>query len=137
MIYTLFFMAILFGKLSIAEPLPIASSVHSVCDIVEHRQKYEGKEVTVESVLVASRHGAVLAGKPCGEGIYISHEAGRMDGKWPAFDNALVKVASGLETAPLRVRVKGVYRSRVPDGKRTIRQIELNEIMEVEFLPKP
>lgn len=136
MIYTLFLMAFLPGDIQETEPTPMASTVQ-VCEIVQHRQKYEGKEVTVESVLVASRHGAVLAGKPCGEGIYISHQAGRTGGKWPAFDNALVKASTGLETAPLHVRVRGVYHDRVPDGKRTIRQIELNEILEVEFMPKP
>ena len=137
MIHTMFLMVLLLGKPSNAQPLPVASVVHSVCDIVEGRDKYDGKEVTVESFLIASRHGAVLAGKPCGKGMYISHEADRKDGKWPAFDDALVKAATGLETAPLRVRVKGVYHNRVSDGKRTIRQIDLNEILAVDFLPKP
>ena len=97
MIYTVFLMAFLLGGISKTESTLLAALTVPVCEIVQHRQKYDGKEVTVESVLVASRHGAVLAGKPCGEGIYISHEAGRTDGKWPAFDDALVKASTGLK----------------------------------------
>jgi hypothetical protein len=122
-----------------ANPAPQQASTqpvaHSVCALLKQQDFYDGKEVSVESLLVAGRHGAVLAGKTCGR-IYISHEAGQTEGKWPQFDDALVKKATGLETRPLKVNIRGIFHARVAYGKTTIRQIEVLEVLDVSFLPK-
>ena len=137
MIYKLFF-AILLVNSQPDQETSLKPVVHSVCDILENPGNYDHKEITVESFLTASKHAAVINEETChkGIGIYVSHETGRSDGNWPAFDSALVKKASGLETAPLRVRVRGVFRNRVRHGKTTIYQLELTEILEVAFQSK-
>lgn len=137
MIYARLLTVILMTAVPVPQVSPSKLVTHSVCDVLDDRQTYNNKEVQVEALLVASQHGAVLQGKTCGEGIYISHEAGRKDGNWPAFDEAIVKKASGLETAPLHVELRGLFRNRVPYGKSTIRQIEVHEVLSVMFLPKP
>lgn len=137
MIYGLFLAITTLTMPSMISDAPLKPVAHSVCDVLKASKAYDQKEVVVEAPLVGSGHGAVLVGEECHKGIYVTHEAGRKDGNWPAFDKALIQKQTGLETAPLRVKVRGIYRDRVRNGKRTIRQIELNEILEVKFLPKP
>ena len=114
-------------------PQPV---VHSVCALLKQSDLYEGKEIDVESVLVANLHAAVLVGKPCGKNIYISHEAGQTGGKWHQLDEAIVTKASGLESREVKVRIRGIFHSKVPYGKTTIRQIEVTEVLDISFLPK-
>ena len=139
MIYKLLFAILLVSASS--SPVQETSRkpvVHSVCEILKNPGKYDQREVTIESFLRASSHAVVINEQACnrGVGIYVSHDAGRSDGNWPAFDSALAMKAGGLETAPLRVKVRGVFRDRVRHGKTTIHQLELTEILDVAFQSK-
>lgn len=137
MIYGLFLATVMLTMPSSVSDETPKLVAHTVCELLETAKAHDQKEVIVESLLIGSRHGAVLAGEECHKGIYITHEAGKKDGNWPAFDKALIQKQAGLEAAPLRVTVRGIYRDRVRNGTRTIRQIELKEVLEVTFLSRP
>jgi hypothetical protein len=129
---TLIFIALLL-PLHVRQSAVSAITVRTVCEVVRHPDLYEGKVVYVESFVLASQHGVVLVGDQCKNGIYLSHEAGKTGGKWPEFDQALARKSTGLDTRPLWVKVKGVYRSKYHTAKRLIRQLEVLEVLDVSI----
>jgi hypothetical protein len=104
-----------------------------ICSLVEQAQNYDGKEVYVDSLLLASQHAVVLTGTPCGRGIYVTYPSGKNETKWRDFYEAVYAKSSGGETAALHVKLKGIFHSRIPHGSDTIRQIEVNEVLDVSF----
>ena len=106
-----------------------------VCSLVEQAQNYDGKEVYVDSLLLASQHAVVLTGTPCGRGIYVTYPSGKNETKWRDFYEAVYAKSTGAETAALHVKLKGIFHSRIPYGNDTIRQIEVREVLEVSFDP--
>jgi hypothetical protein len=108
-------------------------TTQSVCDIVKHPKLWNGRTTTVESYVEARKHSIVLTGAACGKGINLSHEWGKSDGKWPSFDEALMRKATGLDKRPFQVSVRGVYHAHVPHGTKAIRQLEVLEVLELSF----
>jgi hypothetical protein len=115
------------------QPQRPEAAIHLVCAVVQHPELWDGHTVTIMSSVVASRHGVVLTGAECGKGVYISHESGKQNGKWPDFDEAIVRKATGLDDRPLRVTVRGIYHSHVSYGTTTIRQLEVLDVLDVSF----
>jgi hypothetical protein len=108
-------------------------TIQTVCDVVKHPKLWNGRTITVRSYVEASQHSIVLTGAACGQGIYLSHESGKSDGKWPAFDDALMRKATGLDKRPLQVLVRGVYSAHLPHGTKAIRQLDVLEVLDLSF----
>lgn len=125
--------ALLFLSFSNPQPRPSEATIHTVCAVVQHPKRWEGQTISVTSFVAASQHDMVLTGAECGKGIYMSHESGKQNGKWPEFDDALVRKATGLDNRPLKVTVRGIYHSHVPHGTTTIRQLEVLDVLDVSF----
>ena len=115
------------------EALQETDHLHTVCEIVQNPAEYEGQTVLVESTVVASEHATVLEGQRCGKGIYLSYSVGRSGAKWKALDDAIAAKSSGLDKRVLHIKVVGIYRNALQVYKRHIRQLEVTEVIEVEF----
>jgi hypothetical protein len=127
--------AILFS-LSSTPAVSADSSLLSVCQLLKQTDRYAETTILLEGQVIADHHSVVLFSPMCQGGVYLSHEYGRSGDEWPAFDDALVRKSSGLETAPLRVKVRGIYHPRLKDGERTIRQLEVIQVLAVTLLAK-
>jgi len=116
---------------------PEGDQLHTVCEVVQNPTEYEGQTVLLESTVVASEHATVLEGQRCGRGIYLSYSVGRPGSKWKALDDAIAAKSSGLDERTLHVKVKGIYHNALPVYKRHIRQLEVIEVLDVEFDDSP
>lgn len=105
-----------------------------LCSMVEQAQNYDGKEIYIEALLLASQHAVVLTDAACG-GIYLTYPSGEKGPKWREFYEAVYAKSSGAENAALHVKLKGVFHSRIPYGNGSIRQIEVQEVLNVSFDP--
>jgi hypothetical protein len=127
--------------LSLIQTVPLVSAqsaqdqLQTVCQIVEHPGRFDGKTVTVEAIIAAGFHSTVLQGDPCGRGIYMIHDAGHTSDKWADFDRALARKSTGLDKRPLLVKVRGIYRASVPFGSKKIRQLEVTEVLQITVRP--
>jgi hypothetical protein len=124
---------ILFASLSLAGVVPEKEKALSVCALVQNATQYENRSVLVESTVLADEHASVLEGPGCGKGIYLSYAAGRSGGKWKTLDDALAAKSSGLDKRVLHVEIRGVYHSALQAYKRSIRQLEVTEVLDVRF----
>jgi hypothetical protein len=106
---------------------------HTVCEVVKNPQHFDGKPVVVESTIVADLHATVLQGRSCGRGLYLSFAAKESPPKWRELGDAVAAKSSGLDNRILRVKVRGIYHSNLKAGARHIRQLEMTEVLEVQF----
>jgi len=104
-----------------------------VCKLIEEPTKYENHTVLIDATIVADEHSTVIQGPECGKGVYLSYSVGQSGEKWNALDIALAAKSSGLDKRTLRVKVRGIYHSKVQFYKRSIRQLEVIEVIDVKF----
>jgi hypothetical protein len=123
----------LFILSSQAGPVPENDLPHSVCDVIQKAKEYDGQLVLIESTVVASEHATVLEGQLCGKAISLSYSVGHSGAKWKALDDAIAAKSSVLDKRVLRIKVRGVYHDAVQIYKRSIRQLEVTEVLDVEF----
>ena len=123
----------LFALSSQAGIVPKIDRAHSVCEVIQNPKEYEGQTVLIESTVVASEHATVLEGKQCGKAISLSYSVGHSGTKWKALDDAIAAKSSVLDKRVLRIKVRGVYHDAVQIYKRSIRQLEVTEVLDVEF----
>jgi hypothetical protein len=121
----------------VVDPIGISRLKPCLCEqLLKQPDRYAETTILLEGLVIADHHSVVLFSPMCQEGVYLSHEYGRSGDKWPVFDDALVRKSSGLETAPLRVKVRGIYHPRLKDGEKSIRQLEVIQILAVTLLAK-
>lgn len=101
----------------------------TLCELAQNREAYAGVTVTVDGVLLASRHGALVVDPTCGMGIGLAGPP------MPDFEALLER--SQLQTMMVRLRVRGVVKQRMdPDwvGGRPW-QLDLTKVQILEALP--
>ena len=123
----------LFALFSQAGVVPEKNHAHSVCEVIQNPKEYDGQAVLIESTVVASEHATVLEGQECGKAISLSYSVGHTGAKWKALDEAIAAKSSVLDKRVLRIRVRGVYHNKVQIYKRSIRQLEVTEVLDVDL----
>jgi hypothetical protein len=109
------------------------NAFQSVCEIVQNGKALDGQSVFVSSTISADKHTVVMEGPECHLGIYLVHEYNHPGEKWNALDDAVARKGSGLDRRVLRVKVRGIYHNALPDGPRSIRQLKVTDVLEVNF----
>jgi len=109
-----------------APPTPI-----SICSLLRNPLKFDGKSIVVTGQVEASMEAVVIHNPKCG-GMYLSGTFEDQSDLGKKLDDAIITRTGGFDIKILTT-VEGVFHAKIPYGKKTILQLEVTHVRDVQL----
>jgi hypothetical protein len=101
------------------------------CELLKAAKRYDGKTVVVSGFIYGDQHSQGIGGEGCSGGIVVRYD---IDSMPHDFVSAVFDKRLRLDLRPLKVTVKGRFRTHVSAPLGYISRIEVSKALSWEFI---